>query len=295
MPRVQHRARGRLALLRHLRADDGRRADWRVRRDAHGRAARLRRVAKRGARPARGAKAPARRGGKSGRGRSGGIVRRIAVALALVGLGAGGLAAAAWIGLVPGVQLRQRVTPTDERVGEPSSLVGDVASDERAPEPAAPDVPATDPTQLADATTTSTGEEADDPSSPLSASDLVAGDALYRGAGRCAGCHGSAGEGVARLGPSLVDDSWLHGSSRAAIRRVVAEGAAPPLGGYAVAMPAYGAQLGLDQLTQLATYVWALSHPDAVRADSAAARPTVPVVSPSAPATPPPRPTVPAP
>jgi mono/diheme cytochrome c family protein len=178
--------------------------------------------------------------------------------------------------------------------------MGDVASEDRTPVPPPPEVQGPDTTDLASTTDApppdaSALEASDGPASPLSTADLVAGDALYRGAGRCAGCHGSAGEGVARLGPSLVDGSWLHGSSRAAIRRVTAEGAAPPLGGYAVAMPAYGAQLGPEQLTQLATYVWALSHPEAVRADSTAPRPTVPMGTPAAPATPPPRPTVPTP
>ena len=218
------------------------------------------------------------------------MLRRIAVALALVGLGAGALAAAAWVGLVPGVQLRQRPTLEDETAGEPPTGARDVATDDRPPDLGTSLVDsAPDTTRLA-----SPAHDADAPT-PISAADVASGDALYRGAGRCAGCHGSAGEGVAGLGPSLADGAWLHGSSRAAIRRVTAEGAAPPLGGYAVAMPAYGAQLGPDQLTQLAAYVWALSHADAVGPDSAAPRPTVPVAPPEAPTAPASRPTVPPP
>ena len=216
------------------------------------------------------------------------MLRRIAVALALVAVGAGALAAAAWVGLVPGVQLRQRPTPQDETAGEPPTRVSDTA-DAPPPELGAPVEPARDTTRLA-----SSADDADAPTS-LSTADVTTGDALYRGAGRCAGCHGSAGEGVAGLGPSLADGVWLHGSSQAAIRRVTAEGAAPPLGGYGVAMPAYGAQLGPEQLTQLAAYVWALSHPGAVGPDSTALRPTVPAIAPDPSPAPATRPTVPPP
>lgn len=214
----------------------------------------------------------------------------MAVALALVGVGAGGLAAAAWIGLVPGVQLRQRTTPADEMAALPSAPARVPAADDRQPEVDVLADPTPDAAHLASAT-----EEADASTASISAAEVAAGDALYRGAGRCAGCHGSAGEGVAGLGPSLDDGAWLHGSGRGAIQRVTAEGVSPPLGGYAVAMPAYGAQLGPEQLRQLATYVWALSHPDALRADSTAPRPSVPAQAPAAPSVPALRPTVPAP
>jgi mono/diheme cytochrome c family protein len=247
-------------------------------------------VAKRGGRPARGAKVTPKRGGKGRRGRSGGVLRRIALAVALVGLGAGGLAAVAWLGLVPGVQWRERPAPIPS--GDPTGA--SPGADPRTPavaadEPSAADAPAdsaltppADPTPI------------DDEAISVAADDALAGEAAYRGAGRCASCHGTEGEGVAGLGPSLRDERWLHGGSRAAIRQVVAEGAAPPLGGYSVAMPAYAGQYGAAQLAQLAAYVWTLSHPEAVRADSAPPRPTVPTVPP-APEAPVRRPTVPAP
>ena len=38
----------------------------------------------------------------------------------------------------------------------------------------------------------------------------------------CAVCHGS--EGLGGTGPNLVDDEWLHGSSREAVIRSIAEG-----------------------------------------------------------------------
>jgi mono/diheme cytochrome c family protein len=241
-------------------------------------------MAKARARPARGAKSAPRRGGRGRRTKSGGLLRRVALAAALVGLGAGGVAAAAWLGLVPGVQLRERPAPLPD--GDPTGASpGDAPP--AAVEADAPLAELPAPEVAADSGAPSPAPE----SATVSSEDSIAGETAYRGAGRCAGCHGIQGEGVAGLGPSLRDDRWLHGGERAAIRRVVAEGAAPPLGGYAVAMPAYGEQLGAARIAQLAAYVWTLSNPGAVAPTGPSSAPPLP---PPASATTPARPTVPA-
>lgn len=203
--------------------------------------------------PARGAR----------RGRRAGGSRWLIVGAVLVALAGGGAFAAAWLGLVPGVQLRQIAAPKDS-----------LARASSAETPPAPDAQA-----LADsATAESTLASADpgDDALPVPAADSAAGDALFRGVGRCAGCHGAAGEGVDGLGPNLRDEVWLHGGSRREIQTVVAKGAPTARGGFTVMMPAYGGQLDATQLAQLTAYVWTLSRPGAVLPDSGPALPLPP-------------------
>jgi len=132
------------------------------------------------------------------------------------------------------------------------------------------------------------------------AADSAAGDAVYRGAGRCVGCHGAAGEGAPGLGSSLRESLPRSGDgSPAAIARVVA-GGLPPSERFRVAMPAYAGQLDAADVARVAAYVFALAHPGALTTDStSSARPATPTVP--APADPinadartTPRPTVPA-
>jgi mono/diheme cytochrome c family protein len=118
----------------------------------------------------------------------------------------------------------------------------------------------------------------------VTAADSAAGEAIFRGEGRCLSCHGATGEGVAQLGPNLRDARWITGDgSRAAIERTVREGSLPPKE-FPIAMPAYDRQLPAEGIARVAAYVFAISHPGAVRADSVAIAPD---------STPVPRPTVP--
>ena len=117
----------------------------------------------------------------------------------------------------------------------------------------------------------------------VTVADSAAGEAVFRGEGRCMSCHGTTGEGVAQLGPNLRDARWITGDgSLAAIERTVREGSLPPKE-FPIAMPAYDRQLPAEAIARVAAYVFAISHPGAVRADSL----------PAAPDTAPPRPTVP--
>lgn len=203
----------------------------------------------RDARPARGGRARGRRRGARG------WLTALGVLTLLAG---GGALAAAWMGLVPGVRLRARATPDEGRTP--------VAVRDAPPPPDSVALAAGD-SALGDSVYAEALEA--DEALPVPAADSGAGDALFRGAGRCAGCHGAAGEGVDGLGPNLRDDEWLHGGSRREIRRVIAEGASPARGGFTVMMPAYGGQLGPAEQAQLAAYVWTLSRPGSVLPDTA--------------------------
>ncbi|MDF1501657.1 c-type cytochrome [Roseisolibacter sp. H3M3-2] len=216
-----------------------------------------------------------------GRGkRRGGVPRWVVAVGALALRAAGAGASAAWLGLVPGVQQRER-RPLDPDA--PAAAAADSAE---------ADTLAGAFPGLVDGTATDSAAPLDVEALLVAAADSAAGDTLWRGAGRCAGCHGAAGEGVERLGPDLRDSVWLHGGTRAAIRAVIERGVAPPKGGFSVRMPAYGGQLDAAQLARLTAFVWTLSRPGAVQPegappDTAVPPPAVP------PATPVPRPTVP--
>ena len=70
----------------------------------------------------------------------------------------------------------------------------------------------------------------------------------------CVACHGPTGEGMTALGaPSLVDDSWLYGSSPTEIRKTIVEGRNG-------VMPAHADLIGTDRARILAAYVYSLSR-----------------------------------
>jgi cytochrome c oxidase cbb3-type subunit 3 len=69
----------------------------------------------------------------------------------------------------------------------------------------------------------------------------------------CIACHGPTGAGVQALGaPSLIDDTWLYGSSPTEIKRTIVEGRNG-------VMPAHGKLIGPDRARILAAYVYSLS------------------------------------
>ena len=98
--------------------------------------------------------------------------------------------------------------------------------------------------------------------------DSAAGDSLYHGKGRCFTCHGVQADGMATLGPSLIDSTWLHGNgSLPAIEGVIRNGIASPVVAQ-IAMPAFGAQLSPAEIHRIASYVYALTHRGAVVGDT---------------------------
>jgi len=72
-----------------------------------------------------------------------------------------------------------------------------------------------------------------------------AGEAIY--AANCTTCHGAELQG--NIGPSLVDDEWLHGSDPASIYNTIANGVLDK------GMPAWGSMLGAERIGQVAAYV----------------------------------------
>jgi len=70
----------------------------------------------------------------------------------------------------------------------------------------------------------------------------------------CIACHGPTGAGLQALGaPSLIDDTWLYGSSTAEIRKSIVAGRVGE-------MPAHGDLIGADRAHILAAYVYNLSQ-----------------------------------
>ena len=65
----------------------------------------------------------------------------------------------------------------------------------------------------------------------------------------CAGCHANGGGG---MGPPLMDDEWIYGSSGENIYNTIIQGR--PNG-----MPSFRGKLGDDQVWQLAAYVRSMS------------------------------------
>ena len=104
------------------------------------------------------------------------------------------------------------------------------------------------------------------------AADSAEGFLLYHRKAGCIACHGPDGEGLANLGPSLRDDTWLHirGTPRE-IAEIVRTGIARPREA-AIAMPGLAARLEPEEIEQVAAFVYALSHPGAAMSDTAAAR-----------------------
>lgn len=70
-------------------------------------------------------------------------------------------------------------------------------------------------------------------------------------ANNCAVCHGSAGTGAIGF-PNLTDHDWLYGGDPATIKQTI-------INGRQGAMPAWGEQIGEDNVRDVASYVMTLS------------------------------------
>ena len=91
------------------------------------------------------------------------------------------------------------------------------------------------------------------------------GKKLYEGV--CVACHGVDGTGNAQMGaPSLADDYWLYGDSKAALYETIAKGR------HGV-MPAHRELLGETRARLVAAYVWSLSNQPAKGAKTVHAAP----------------------
>ena len=94
---------------------------------------------------------------------------------------------------------------------------------------------------------------------------IALGDSVFHGkAGTalCYVCHGSAGKGVAGLGPDLTDKEWLHGDGSVTfIAKVVTDGVVKPKKLPAPMPPKGGGQLSDAQVNAVAAYVHSLGQP----------------------------------
>jgi glucose/arabinose dehydrogenase/mono/diheme cytochrome c family protein len=107
------------------------------------------------------------------------------------------------------------------------------------------------------------------PTPPGSTSEAVAlGDRIFHGEvadAPCAGCHGTDAKGSPQ-GPDLTSGKWLWGDgSLAAIAHTITAGVPQPKQYGAPMPPMGGAQLSQSQVSELAAYIWALSHRTAQR------------------------------
>lgn len=103
-----------------------------------------------------------------------------------------------------------------------------------APSPEGPDLPAFGPDEITDEM-------------------VAAGEQLY--ATNCASCHKPDMTGL--VGPSLVDDEWLHGGDLGDIYKTVSYGV-PAKG-----MVSWQPTLGDDQVRKVVSYVYSKSHSEA--------------------------------
>lgn len=104
------------------------------------------------------------------------------------------------------------------------------------------------------------------------AADSAAGFLLYHRSAGCIACHGADAAGLENLGPSLRDSVWLHiDGSLEGIEQVIRAGIAQPREAL-IAMPALASRLDAAETYRVAGYIYALSHPHRVVADTAAAR-----------------------
>jgi cytochrome c oxidase cbb3-type subunit 3 len=114
---------------------------------------------------------------------------------------------------------------------------------EQRPLPGAPPTASpTDPLRLS-------GLQPGERKASAAASNLYEGKRLYKQY-NCSGCHGGGGGGG--MGPALMDDKWIYGSSPANIYATIVQGR--PNG-----MPSFGGHIPEDQLWQLVAYVRSMS------------------------------------
>lgn len=94
----------------------------------------------------------------------------------------------------------------------------------------------------------------------MSQSPEIVGSGSATFATTCASCHGNELEG--KIGPSLVDSTWLHGGTPGEIIKTIRDGVLDK------GMPAWGPVLGNQRVAEAAAFI--LSHHK--RAESGAAQ-----------------------
>jgi glucose/arabinose dehydrogenase/cytochrome c553 len=97
------------------------------------------------------------------------------------------------------------------------------------------------------------------------AEQIALGERIFHGEaadGTCAGCHGSDANGSPQ-GPSLVSGKWLDTDGTfAGLRHTITDGVPKPKNSSPPMPPRGGAPLTDADVTAVAAYVWAISHPN---------------------------------
>ena len=97
------------------------------------------------------------------------------------------------------------------------------------------------------------------------AEQVALGERIFHGEaadGTCAGCHGSDANGSPQ-GPSLVSGKWLDTDGTfAGLRHTITDGVPKPKNSSPPMPPRGGAPLTDADVTAVAAYVWAISHPN---------------------------------
>jgi glucose/arabinose dehydrogenase/mono/diheme cytochrome c family protein len=100
--------------------------------------------------------------------------------------------------------------------------------------------------------------------SGATAEQVALGGRIFQGEaadGTCAGCHGSDGRG-SPVGPSLVSGKWLDSDGTFdGLRHTITDGVPKPKNPSPPMPPRGGAPLSDSDVTAVAAYVWAISHP----------------------------------
>jgi glucose/arabinose dehydrogenase/mono/diheme cytochrome c family protein len=100
--------------------------------------------------------------------------------------------------------------------------------------------------------------------SGATAEQVALGRKIFEGEaadGTCAGCHGSDANG-SPVGPSLLTGQWLDSDGTfAGLRHTITEGVPQPKHPSPPMPPRGGAPLSDSDVTAVAAYVWAISHP----------------------------------
>jgi mono/diheme cytochrome c family protein len=101
--------------------------------------------------------------------------------------------------------------------------------------------------------------------SGATAEQVALGERIFHGRaadGTCAGCHGSDANGSPQ-GPSLVSGKWLDTDGTfPGLRHTITDGVPQPKNPSPPMPPRGGAPLTDADVTAVAAYVWAISHPD---------------------------------